>query len=168
MTSRNVQFYHVDDERDRVDWIPDCMRTLFYNIYPQRWAEAAELEEVTADNRQDYRFNLLLPDGGEIKVTYTLVDHECVLGPDENFADGIFILDLMRMEGARLELVGDKAYKFLLDQKVPVDHIYVLTGYEDRSPEEIQSGLPESNRLNKPVDPEILAETLLRAAKVLP
>lgn len=166
MTNRSVQFYHVDDERDRVDWIPDCLRTLFYNIHPQRWDEAGPLEEKVGDGRQDYRFNLLFTNGDEVWVTYTLVDHESALEEVTDLAGAIVILDLMRMEGTKLELVADRVYLALRDRKVPTEKIFILTAYEEKLAQDALPGLPADNILIKPIDPEALAETLLKAAKV--
>ncbi len=160
-----LRIFHVDDEPDRVSWVPEALRNAHYvkrpNFLPteDRWEE-----EDDGKGRQTFRFVLREwgVDKQDVQLCYVLVNHEDLLKGDD-LSNAVIVLDVMRTVGNELQAVAPRHYADLLAAKVSPEQIYLLTAYGGRLPFRAFPGLHKDHILEKPVDPGKIVGALFSA-----
>lgn len=160
-----IRIFHVDDEPERVNWIPEALRNAYYLRHPglppsgDKW-----VEEDDDQGRQTFSFVLQKAghDGGDITLSYVLVTHEALL-EGEDLTGALIIMDVMRTEGTTLKAVARTHYRDLVAAGIAPERIYFLTAYGGRLPADAFPGLPPGHMMEKPIDPTCLVETLFAA-----
>lgn len=166
MTIKTIRYFHVDDEVVRVSWIPNALRTCYYQKHKNYFNAAKPLEHEEGSSL--WSFNLFGSDL-EAKVEYTIFDtgEELLELSDSDLKDSIFILDLMAHDNTQdgQVPVGNDTFCSLLARGIDKSDIYVLTAFELAACQ-ILDDLDRDHILTKPIN-TTLAPVLLEAVGVI-
>ncbi len=163
-----IRFSHVDDEVSNIDWIPEALRTCYYQRHREDFLKAKAPEYGSDPYVCSFE---LLGSKGASKVVYTIFEQgENLLElPISILKNSIILLDLMSLKkgergGNDQAAVGNDTLKKLLKRGVDKNKIYMLTAFEKDACQVIGGKLEKGHILTKPTDATTLAPILLRAA----
>lgn len=163
---KTLRIFHVDDEPDRVSWIPEALRNAHYVKHPNFLPTEDQWEEED-DDKGRQTFSFVLKEWGvdkrDVQLCYVLVNHEDLL-KDDDLSNAVIVLDVMRTVGNELKAVAARHYADLLSNGVSPERIYLLTAYGGRWPEGAFPGLDRGRILEKPIDPGKIVKTLFSVA----
>ena len=162
---RQAYFLHLDDELERVIWIPQVLRTEFYTRNPENFSDADNL--VESDDGKSCSFSLISKEY-EIKINYRFFirKEELFNVDDSHIRSSIIILDLMGPEESGVYVVGIDVLDSLLKKGANIDNIYYLTAFETVANQQLNGRIPEDHILMKPLDAELMAKILLKSLNI--